>query len=41
MSLDASCAFRAIKTRHKKKSIKINVAPKHPPYTMRRNKNLF
>gem|GEM_PF-1823124 len=41
MQLDMNFAFSAIKTRHKKKSIKINVAPKHPPYTMRRNKNLF
>lgn len=41
MQLDMNFALNVIKTRHKKKSIKINVAPKHPPYTMRRNKNLF
>ena len=35
MQLDMNFAFNAIKTRHKKKSIKINVAQKYLPYTMR------
>jgi len=34
MQLDTNFAFNTIKTRHKKKSIKINVAPNYPPYTM-------